>query len=428
MLLERFKPILNFICGAALSCCFLSAAVRAETIDELKQKIEDRNKQIEQIQKEIDAYQVEIDKNSKQATSLKQQIARLEATKKKYLSEISLTEKQIESAEFEIDHLDIKIEVKNQEIEDKSFAIAEIIRNLNDLESASLVEMVLSQSSFSDFFSERQRLEDLQAQVKLHLNELQLLKGSLQNEKDTKEQERGNLEKLRIKLEDQKKLVEVNKNSTNKLLTETKNKESTYKKLLADRLKKQKALEEEISEFENQIKIIIDPSSLPAAGSGVLKWPVSVVKITQYFGNTPFATQNPQVYGGNGHNGVDFSASEGTPVRVSAGGVLRGVGDTDISCRGVSYGKWVLIDHENNLTTLYAHLSFIKVSPGQRVETGEIIGYSGDTGYSTGPHLHYGVFASKGVEIGEMKSKVCGTMMRLPLASRNSYLNPLSYL
>ena len=88
------------------------------------------------------------------------------------------------------------------------------------------------------------------------------------------------------------------------------------------------------------------------------------------------------------------------------------MGNTDQSCQGVSCGKWVLIKHANNLSTLYAHLSIIKVSGGQQVETGQLVGYSGDTGYATGPHLH-GVFASEGVEIKSYRSKICGTNMIL---------------
>ncbi|MBU2109477.1 M23 family metallopeptidase, partial [Patescibacteria group bacterium] len=209
---------------------------------------------------------------------------------------------------------------------------------------------------------------------------------------------------------------------------ETKNKEANYKKLLADRLAKQKALEEEIRDIEDQIRIEIDPKSLPPAVSGVLKWPLDQIKITQYFGNTPFATANPQVYNGMGHNGVDFRASVGTPTKSSKEGIVIETGDTDKQCRGVSYGRWVLIEHPNNLSTLYAHLSLIKVSKGQQVNTGQIIGYSGDTGYTTGPHLHFGVFASQGVKVDQIKSKICGTMLVLPVASRSSYLNPLSYL
>ncbi len=425
MRLKKFKIILSLII-----CCWLigNNFAFAEKIDDLKAKIEERNKQIMEIQKEIDQYQQEIDKNSKDASTLKQKINTLEATKKKFAADISVTQKQIESTGFVIESLALEIQDKEKDILNKTDVIAEIIRNMNDAESTSVVELVLSRDSFSDFFNDVQRMENLQKEIKITLDDLRSTKEVLGQQKGEKESKKNDLEVFQDKLIDQKQLVEINKKNTDNLLRETKNKEAAYKKLLADRLAKQQALEDEIRDFENQIKIAIDPKSLPSSGSGVLKWPLDNVVITQYFGNTPFATQNPQVYNGNGHNGVDFRASPGTPLKASASGVVRAVGNTDETCKGVSYGKWVLIDHPNNLSTLYAHLSLIKVSAGQNVEIGQIIGYSGDTGYCTGPHLHFGVFASQGVEIGQIKSKICGTMMRLPVASYNSYLNPLSYL
>jgi len=401
---------------------------KASTIDELKIKIRERNEQIEKIQKKIDQYQEEIEKNVKEAATLKNQIQLLEITKKKLNTDILLTQKQIESTEFTIEQLILEIIKKENDIKKRLDALGEIIRNINDAELVSLAELILSQNKFSDFFSDIQHLENFQKEINLNLEELKKIKELLEKEKSNKEKMRNNLEQLKYKLTDQKQLVDLNKKNKDKLLQETKNKESVYKKLLTEQLVKQQALEEEIKEFEEQIRIIIDPTSLPPAGSGILKWPLDSVKITQYFGNTSFATQNPQVYNGKGHNGLDFRASPGTPIKSSQSGTVRAVGNTDESCSGVSYGKWILIDHPNNLSTLYAHLSLIKVSAGQNVDEGQIIGYTGDTGYTTGPHLHFGVFATKGVEIGQIKSKICRTIMRLPVASYNGYLNPLSYL
>ena len=121
----------------------------------------------------------------------------------------------------------------------------------------------------------------------------------------------------------------------------------------------------------------------------------------------------------------------GTPLLAAAAGTVIGTGNTDAACSGVSYGKWVLIRHTNGLTTLYAHLSVIQSSAGQKVAAGDKIGLSGNTGYSTGPHLHFTVYASDSVHIAgptEYKSKVCGTYLIMPLAPREGYLNPLSYL
>ncbi len=85
------------------------------------------------------------------------------------------------------------------------------------------------------------------------------------------------------------------------------------------------------------------------------------------------------------HRGIDLAADIGTPVHVTADGVVSHVG------RDAGLGKLVRINHLYGYTTRYAHLSRIAVKPGQHVKRGEIIGEVGNTGYSTGPHLHYEV-------------------------------------
>jgi murein DD-endopeptidase MepM/ murein hydrolase activator NlpD len=109
--------------------------------------------------------------------------------------------------------------------------------------------------------------------------------------------------------------------------------------------------------------------------------------------------------------------------------VVLGTGNTDVTCPNASYGKWVFIKHGNGLSTLYAHLSVISVSKGESVSTSEVIGYSGSTGYATGPHLHFGVYATSGSEITSFASKSCaGRTYTMPVADVSAYLNPLSYL
>ena len=88
-----------------------------------------------------------------------------------------------------------------------------------------------------------------------------------------------------------------------------------------------------------------------------------------------------------------------------------------------------MVKHPNVLSSVYAHLSLAKVSEGQIVKTGDVIAYSGATGYVTGPHLHFTLLASDGSQVGTLQSAVpgCG-VYRLPLATREAVLNPLSYL
>lgn len=423
------KNILIPILLLATGYWLLATNTHASRLDDLQKQIEERNAQMGQIEREIAEYQAQVDKISGEKTTLKNEIARLEASAKKLNSDISLTKKKVETTSFNIEKLELEISNKNSQITNRKDVLAESIRNVNEEESRSLVEITLSKDKLSDFFGDLERMESLQKGIGANLIELKDLKSALEDEKAAKEKERKNMEKLKSQLVDQKVLIDSNKTTKNQLLSKTKNLEQNYKKLLADRIAKQKALEQEILDIEEQIKVEIDPKSLPPSGTGVLKWPLDgKIFITQYFGNTAFATANPQVYNGGGHNGIDFRATVGAPIKAAKEGIVKGVGDTDKNCNGVSYGKWVLIEHPNNLTTLYAHLSLIKVSPGQNVDAGEIIGYNGETGYTTGPHLHFTVFATPGVKISQIRSKICGTLMTLPVAAKNSYLNPLSYL
>jgi murein DD-endopeptidase MepM/ murein hydrolase activator NlpD len=86
------------------------------------------------------------------------------------------------------------------------------------------------------------------------------------------------------------------------------------------------------------------------------------------------------------HAGLDFSAPSGTPIYATAQGVVRTAGNL-----GNGFGNHVIIYHGYQYTTLYGHMFKIKVKPGQTVKRGEVIGYVGNTGKSTGPHLHYEV-------------------------------------
>ena len=83
------------------------------------------------------------------------------------------------------------------------------------------------------------------------------------------------------------------------------------------------------------------------------------------------------------HNGLDFAASVGTPIYATGDGKVKMAGFNS------GYGNVVVIKHGNGYETLYAHMSRIKTSNGKRVKRGDVIGYVGSTGLSTGPHLHY---------------------------------------
>jgi murein DD-endopeptidase MepM/ murein hydrolase activator NlpD len=116
------------------------------------------------------------------------------------------------------------------------------------------------------------------------------------------------------------------------------------------------------------------PAVIAPSGSGVLGWPVSG-PVTSGFGSR----------WGRMHEGIDIAVGEGTPVRAAAAGTVIYAGWMS------GYGNLVVIDHGNGLSTAYAHNSSLAVSVGQSVAAGEVVSYSGNTGNSTGPHVHFEV-------------------------------------
>jgi len=421
---------------------FFAVSSEAGIIDDLKNKISGRGEEIKKLEVEIEQYQEQLNEVGKEKASLQKEIKTIDITRKKLSTGIQVTENRVVSTSLNINKLNIEISGKKKEILKSQDVIRQTIRRIDEIENNSLVELMLSGDNISDFWNEVEDLESFQISMNRSVKELQGLKELLQVNKTDIETERSNLISYKEKLSDQKEVVDNTKRNKNKVLTQTKNKESNYKKLLNEKLALKEAFENEIMEYESQLRIAIDPNSLPPVGSGVLAWPFAndymqkcksyngalgnIYCLTQYFGNTKFASSG--AYNGNGHNGVDFRASIGTQIKSSANGTIAGVGNTDSIKGCYSYGKWVLVRHNNGLSTLYAHLNLIKVKTGQNVSTGDVIGYSGKSGYSTGPHLHLTVYATQGVQIKKFDRSINCKNAYIPIAPLNAYLNPLDYL
>jgi murein DD-endopeptidase MepM/ murein hydrolase activator NlpD len=138
--------------------------------------------------------------------------------------------------------------------------------------------------------------------------------------------------------------------------------------------------EAQYNALQAQIAASVSRGNPTPAGNGRFIWPVNGA-VTSGFG-----PRTHPIYGSSRmHTGVDITASSGTPMKAAGDGVVRMAGSNG------GYGNWTLIDHGDGLATGYAHQSRIGVSVGQRVSTGEVIGYVGSTGASTGPHLHWEV-------------------------------------
>lgn len=406
-----------------------SVSVHADLVSDLQDRISDSEGEIAALEAEIAEYQKELAAIGEEKTTLANTIETLDITRKKLAADISVTQEHINRTQLNITRLSLDIGDTSRDIGEKKEAITHFIRKIDETESLSLAELLLSSDTLSRFWDDIEIMQRFQENIDHHVDELILFKSELEYDKAAVEREQTNLIAYRTQLSDQKEIADQNRATQNALLTQTKNQESLYQSKLTEKIVAKEALEKELLEYESQLQFALDPDSVPRIGSGVLAWPLDDVYITQYFGNTPFAKSG--AYGGNAHNGIDLRASVGTPIYTSLSGVVQATGNTDAIPGCYSYGKWVLIKHYNGLSTLYAHLSLMKVSEGQTLLTGDIIGYSGNTGYSTGPHLHYTVYASDAVEIvrlGDIKTRTNCANAYIPVSALSGYMNPLDYL
>ncbi len=409
-----------------LICLLLpSKGIFAATVESVNQQINDVNSQIRALDKEIAQYQEQISQTSGQANTLANLIKELTLTRNKLIKETQATEKKINATGLIIGTLNNTISEEQKSINLSKEALRKIFRNLNQQDDTELIEKLLSTDNLTEASREYNNLMSVNNRVTTHVATLIEQQKALTLSKQNKEVEQKNLTTLKQTLTQKKLAVDITKKEKDTLLSETKNKESNYKKLLADREKKRDAFEKDLQNYEAQLKFILNPKLLPTEGSGVLSWPLDTVFITQLFGKT---SSSRRLYTSGSHSGVDFRASIGTQVKSMASGTVIGSGDTDNYCKGASFGKWVFIKYDNGLSSTYGHLSVISATAGQKVETGDVVGLSGNTGHSTGPHLHVTVYASGGADVKTVPSISCnGKSFIMPIAAKDAYLDPMLY-
>lgn len=402
-------------------------AVFAQTrADELKQNISTREQDIKKLESEIVEYHYRLENVGNQKKTLQSTLQTLDLTRTKLSKDIQLTQKKIERTNSTISDLERSIDQQESRIIRNKQVIAGSILKIAQADEGTILEVLLSSDDLSSFFQEIDDLGRVQTAIRDNIQSLQQLKLSLGDQRNAFQTEQKKLLKLNTQHGDQKNIADRQKQEQANLLVVTKNQESNFKKLLAQKEAAKRQFEREIEDFEAALRAEIDPNSFPAPGTKVLAYPIDGIFVTQKFGKSIDAQR---LYVSGTHNGMDFRASPGTPIKSAGDGIVIGTGDTDSVCRGASYGRWVMVQHKNGLSSLYAHLDLIKVSEGQNVEVGDLLGYSGNTGYSTGPHLHFGLFVANAVNIQDFPSKSCAkAIFRIPVAAHNAYLDPQSYL
>lgn len=389
------------------------------THEELAAQIEERNKQLEGITADLEAARKQLEETQKEKRTLQGELSKIQGNINQLNLNIKADEVRIQKAGLEIDSLNLDLRDIISSIDAKRLTISKIMVELQKQNGAQELLLVFLESrSLTDTFLKTQALKNLQNQLALDISNLLNLHEKYAGKIEEISSKRTDVVQNQRNLEYRKLIAGDQKTERQALLRQTKNREGAFQKQAEELEKLRAEIANEIEALGAILRTKIDPATLPPLKPGILGMPIETkTAITQGYGSTDFAKSG---YKGKWHNGVDYRAPLGTPVLASEEGEVVALGDQDSYCYKGAYGKFVIINHANNLTTLYAHLSRIAVSKGSAVKRGEVIGYSGQTGYATGPHLHLTVFAQPTFYMGP--SKVCGPM---PFGGD---LNPLGYL
>lgn len=404
----------------------LPAGVGASEVEELRDQISQRNEKIKELEEKIQEYEQTLGNLNEQSSTLENTIASLNTNVDRVEAKIELTKNKIYTARLKIQKIEFEIEEKQQKIQRNKELLAQNIRTIDRRESTTFVELLLKHDNISEFWEKLDSLSQFQDGLKTEIERLQALKQAIEEKKKLASDKKQQLLGYQSELVNEKQLLQNTRQQKQFLLKRTENKESAFQELLAQKRARRGEFVQQLDALESKLQIALNPALLPEKNSQVLSWPTESKRITQNFGRT---SASGRLYVSGTHNGLDIGVSNGTPIMASADGVVLAANNADAVCRGASYGRFIFIKHNNGLSTLSAHLSAMSVSDGEKVTRGQIIGYSGASGYVTGPHLHFGVYASQAVRMGTLVSSSCpGAVYHIPISAYNGYLDPLDYL
>ncbi len=376
----------------ALAMCIMAYPTQtsyAKTDEEIKREIEQKRKKIQESQENKKSIQNSL----KNAQQLKKELVGLKADVAAYITKI---DEQLADVAAQIEEYEGLISTKETEIEDITVELEDaIVREEEQYESMKTrikfmyeqgdtfyLELMFNSKSFGDFLTKARYVEQLSEYEKSKLDEYtqsrewtETVKASLEAEKET--------------LFEAKSAKESDEATLEELLSEKENELNNYNSKIYNMNKKIEDYESEleaevavIEQLEAQIKQAQSQMGKRSYDGGVFTFPCpNYIRVTDEFGwrTDPITGQSSY------HSGIDLGAPAGSPILAAYDGTVVA------ATYNWSMGNYVMIDHGDDLFTIYMHASALYVSQGQQVVAGEQIAAVGTTGRSTGNHLHFGV-------------------------------------
>lgn len=400
-----YALIFLFILGIVFAPKFfhlnnLIAVDENEEIKELNKEIQTKKDQTKKIQSKQEYYTKAIRQKQEEKISLNNQLSILENRLAKFELDIESTETEIDRANLEIRKNDIEINEKNKEIEKEKEQIAAALKLINKQDMASTLEIILLNSSFSEFLNQVKYLEDLNKEIGLSLDSLKTHREELEKNKASLAEKQKELAQLKEKLEEDRKTLDEERTNKTVILDQTSQSEKEFQRLLAAAKQEQLQAANEITGLEKAVRekmAKLEEKKLEFNDNGLI-WPVPKNKITAYFHDQDYPFR--YVFE---HPAIDIRAGQGTPLKAAASGYVAKAKDAG---KGYSY---IMLVHGDGLSTVYGHVSKIYVNEDDYVVQGQTIGLSGGLPgtpgagrMTTGPHLHFEV-RSNGIPVNPLE-------------------------
>ena len=338
---------------------------------------------------QVDALKTKVAEAGKRKNELKNQLSGLTNDLSALQKQISLLDSQIEAQQDEIDAQEELLTELTQMIADKTIELEESerqqaeqyaqlrsrLRYMVEHGTTSSLSILLSSDSFSDFLNRYEIIRQISLRDENLFEQLKAIRDKVLTEKRELEETKKEAEDTKLQMEANKAELETQMEAKRKQMESIqlaqKNVKDAYAAMIETEDELMAQYKKAAAEYAAQSTYVGDTFMWPLpAGNNVVT--------CKYGMRTHPITGKRKL-----HTGVDLRASTGTKVYAANKGTVTTSGYSS------AWGNYIIISHGGGITTLYAHMSKRSVSKDDKVKQGDIIGYSGNTGYSTAPHLHF---------------------------------------
>ena len=338
---------------------------------------------------QVDALKTKVAEAGKRKNELKNQLSGLTNDLSALQKQISLLDSQIEAQQDEIDAQEELLTELTQMIADKTIELEESerqqaeqyaqlrsrLRYMVEHGTTSSLSILLSSDSFSDFLNRYEIIRQISLRDENLFEQLKAIRDKVLTEKRELEDTKKDAEDTKLQMEANKAELEAQMEAKRKQMESIqlaqKNVKDAYTAMIETEDELMAQYKKAAAEYAAQSTYV----------GGTFMWPLPAgnnVVTCKYGMRTHPITGKRKL-----HTGVDLRAATGTKVYAANKGTVTTSGYSS------AWGNYIIISHGGGITTLYAHLSKRSVSKDDKVKQGDIIGYSGNTGYSTAPHLHF---------------------------------------